>query len=289
MRRLVAIRGELGITILMVEQSAAVALEIADYGYVLENGRIVLDGDRERLACPRRYPGVLSRPVRRQRAPQLPRRQAIPPQPEVVWLSWRSQSLTLRFGGLTVLEDVSFAVEPGELFALIGPNGAGKTSVLNCISGIYRGDGRIRFRGEDIARPHAARDRAARHRAHLPARRAVSAHDACSRTSWPGGTRASRTNPLAEMLFLPQRAARGGAPARGGRADHRVRRAGALPPRAGRQVCRSALRRSSASPARWRSSRRCSCSTSRPPASIARSAKISRASSCASSTSSASP
>ena len=57
------------------------------------------------------------------------------------------EHLSLRFGGLTVLDDVSFAVEPGELFALIGPNGAGKTSVLNCISGIYRGDGTIRFRG----------------------------------------------------------------------------------------------------------------------------------------------
>jgi branched-chain amino acid transport system ATP-binding protein len=47
--RLVEIRRALGITILMVEQSAAVALEIADYGYVLENGRVVLDGDRARL------------------------------------------------------------------------------------------------------------------------------------------------------------------------------------------------------------------------------------------------
>ncbi len=46
---LTAIRDELGIAILLVEQSAAVALEIADYAYVLENGRIVLDGDRERL------------------------------------------------------------------------------------------------------------------------------------------------------------------------------------------------------------------------------------------------
>ena len=45
----------------------------------------------------------------------------------------------MRFGGLTVLDGISFAVEPSELFALIGPNGAGKTSVLNCISGIYRG------------------------------------------------------------------------------------------------------------------------------------------------------
>jgi len=42
--------------------------------------------------------------------------------------------LSLRFGGLTVLEDVSFSVAAGELFALIGPNGAGKTSALNCIS-----------------------------------------------------------------------------------------------------------------------------------------------------------
>src|SRR5215475_12084460 len=60
------------------------------------------------------------------------------------------EHLSLRFGGLVVLDDVSFAVEPGELFALIGPNGAGKTSVLNCISGLYRGGGVIRFRGQEV-------------------------------------------------------------------------------------------------------------------------------------------
>ena len=48
-RRLLSIRDELGIAILLVEQSAAVALEIADHAYVMENGRVVLDGDRERL------------------------------------------------------------------------------------------------------------------------------------------------------------------------------------------------------------------------------------------------
>lgn len=48
-RRLTAIRNELGLAILLVEQSAAVALDLADYAYVMENGRIVLDGDRERL------------------------------------------------------------------------------------------------------------------------------------------------------------------------------------------------------------------------------------------------
>jgi branched-chain amino acid transport system ATP-binding protein len=61
------------------------------------------------------------------------------------------ERLTLRFGGLTALENVSFCVEAGQLFALIGPNGAGKTSVLNCISGLYRGSGQIRFRGRNIA------------------------------------------------------------------------------------------------------------------------------------------
>ena len=48
--RLRAVRDELGIAVLLVEQSAAAALDIADYAYVMENGRIVLDGDRERLA-----------------------------------------------------------------------------------------------------------------------------------------------------------------------------------------------------------------------------------------------
>jgi branched-chain amino acid transport system ATP-binding protein len=60
------------------------------------------------------------------------------------------EHLALRFGGLHVLDDVSFSVEPGELFALIGPNGAGKTSVFNCICGLYRGSGRIALAGRDV-------------------------------------------------------------------------------------------------------------------------------------------
>ncbi|MGA7490574.1 MAG: ABC transporter ATP-binding protein [Xanthobacteraceae bacterium] len=55
LRRLAEIRRELGIGILIVEQSATVALQIADYGYVMENGRIVLDGSAERL---RNHPDI---------------------------------------------------------------------------------------------------------------------------------------------------------------------------------------------------------------------------------------
>jgi branched-chain amino acid transport system ATP-binding protein len=112
------------------------------------------------------------------------------------------EHLSLRFGGLTVLDDVSFAVETGELFALIGPNGAGKTSVLNCISGIYRGTGAIRFRSTDIAgrAPHKiARLGLARTFQHgeLFAQMSVLENLLAGRHARIG------TNPIAEMLFLP--------------------------------------------------------------------------------------
>lgn len=59
--------------------------------------------------------------------------------------------LSLRFGGVCALTEVSFHVNKGEIFALIGPNGAGKTSMLNCISGLYKPtSGSIRFQGEEI-------------------------------------------------------------------------------------------------------------------------------------------
>ena len=46
--------------------------------------------------------------------------------------------LTIRFGGLVAVDDVSFTVEKGDLFGLIGPNGAGKTTVFNMITGVYK-------------------------------------------------------------------------------------------------------------------------------------------------------
>lgn len=64
-----------------------------------------------------------------------------------------AERISLRFGGVRALTDVSFSVNPGELFSIIGPNGAGKTSMVNCISGRYRpSEGRILYRGRDISR-----------------------------------------------------------------------------------------------------------------------------------------
>ncbi|WP_198374304.1 ATP-binding cassette domain-containing protein [Roseomonas rubea] len=59
--------------------------------------------------------------------------------------------VSLSFGGVRALSDVSFAVRRGEIFSIIGPNGAGKTSMVNCVSGRYRPtEGRILFEGRDV-------------------------------------------------------------------------------------------------------------------------------------------
>lgn len=61
--------------------------------------------------------------------------------------------LSLSFAGVHALEDVSLALEEGQILGIIGPNGAGKTSLFNCISGVYRPqEGRLRLAGRDISR-----------------------------------------------------------------------------------------------------------------------------------------
>src|SRR5215475_8237102 len=64
----------------------------------------------------------------------------------------RTEGLTVRFGVLTALNNVSITVQPGEIRAIIGPNGAGKSTFFNCVTGVLRPTaGRIIFAGEDIA------------------------------------------------------------------------------------------------------------------------------------------
>jgi ABC-type branched-subunit amino acid transport system ATPase component len=62
-----------------------------------------------------------------------------------------------RFGGVTAVNGVSLALEPGHIYGLIGPNGSGKTTLFNCITGVEQVDGgQIRFKGRRIdgLKPH---------------------------------------------------------------------------------------------------------------------------------------
>jgi branched-chain amino acid transport system ATP-binding protein len=60
-------------------------------------------------------------------------------------------NVSMRFGGITAISDISFKVPQGVIFAVIGPNGAGKSTIFNCINGIYKPtEGSITFDGEDI-------------------------------------------------------------------------------------------------------------------------------------------
>jgi len=60
-------------------------------------------------------------------------------------------NLSISFGGLKALNDISFQVQAGEIYAIIGPNGAGKTTLFNCINGIYKPTrGQISFKGRSL-------------------------------------------------------------------------------------------------------------------------------------------
>src|SRR5256885_1185398 len=67
------------------------------------------------------------------------------------------RGLVKRFLGVTAVDQVDLAVEPGELVSLIGPNGSGKTTLFNCVTGYLAADGgRVRFRGRNLTNvaPH---------------------------------------------------------------------------------------------------------------------------------------
>jgi branched-chain amino acid transport system ATP-binding protein len=69
------------------------------------------------------------------------------------------EGISLRFGGVTALTDVSFDIKKGEIRAIIGPNGAGKSSMLNVINGFYQAqEGTITYKGRTYRhmRPHEA-------------------------------------------------------------------------------------------------------------------------------------
>ena len=67
----------------------------------------------------------------------------------------RMEHITMQFGGVVAVNDLSLEVNEGEIVALIGPNGAGKTTAFNCITGVYEPtNGRISFQGETMVENH---------------------------------------------------------------------------------------------------------------------------------------
>jgi ABC-type branched-subunit amino acid transport system ATPase component len=153
---------EEGTSVVLVEQNAAMALEISDRAYVLEVGQVTLEGSAEQLSqtdeVRERYLGVgdtqaveealAEGPARPKREGEAERRQVRP---------LAVENVSVRFGGLLALSEVSFTVEPGTVHAVIGPNGAGKSTCLNVLTGVYAPtEGRVRY-GDDVLtglRPH---------------------------------------------------------------------------------------------------------------------------------------
>ena len=67
----------------------------------------------------------------------------------------RMENVTMQFGGVVAVNDLSLEVPEGKIVALIGPNGAGKTTAFNCITGVYQPtNGRVEFMGETMICSH---------------------------------------------------------------------------------------------------------------------------------------
>ena len=67
----------------------------------------------------------------------------------------RMENVTMQFGGVVAVNDLSLDVPEGKIVALIGPNGAGKTTAFNCITGVYQPtNGRVEFMGKTMIRNH---------------------------------------------------------------------------------------------------------------------------------------
>jgi ABC-type branched-subunit amino acid transport system ATPase component len=178
-----------GVTVVLVEQNAAMALALADDAVVLEVGQVALAGPAAELAesdaVRDRYLGIAPAAAagegargdgsRREAARgdgspgeaasavgapggDTTRRAAT--RGEVAGRAAAElvvEDLTVRFGGITALSEVSFAVAPGSMHALIGPNGAGKSTCLNVLSGVYAATaGTVRYGGRELTRlrPH---------------------------------------------------------------------------------------------------------------------------------------
>lgn len=164
---------EAGVGILLVEQNVTAALDVADRAYVLRLGEMLAGGSREQIKgsdeLTRAYIGIggansetRSPPdarVNTQEEGSTPTKLALTAHerddrreteasvtPRLV-----ARDVSVNFGALQALKDVSVSVAEGQLSAIVGPNGAGKSTLLNCITGVAKFSGTILLDGEPIA------------------------------------------------------------------------------------------------------------------------------------------
>ncbi|MEO8508559.1 MAG: ATP-binding cassette domain-containing protein [Betaproteobacteria bacterium] len=140
-----------GISILVVEQNAHAALGVAERGYVLSEGRIVLEGSAKELAATESIRNAFLRGDANAQ-PALAEAPAAAPAATVAeGPMLEVRHLTRNFGGLVATDDLSFAVGRHQFLGVIGPNGAGKTTLLNLITGYLRpSNGAITLDGKRI-------------------------------------------------------------------------------------------------------------------------------------------
>lgn len=113
------------------------------------------------------------------------------------------QNVTLKFGGVVAVNDVSFSVDEGEVFALVGPNGAGKSTMFNLISRFYDPyEGEILFDGESLLK-HPPHDIAKLGIARTFQNIELFEQATVLQNLLVGRGRFRQTNLLSELLFLP--------------------------------------------------------------------------------------
>ncbi len=138
-----------GTTILLVEQSLNVALTIANRAVFMDKGEVRFDGSTAELL---ERPDLVRAVFMGSGTGTRGSRRRPPRNDDAATALLEVEALTVRFGGIDALTDVSFEVRPREVVGIIGPNGAGKTTLFDAISGLTpTTSGRVLIKGRDVS------------------------------------------------------------------------------------------------------------------------------------------